>query len=462
MEAIREVETYLAQARDALLEELKELLSIPSVSALSEHRGDVRRAAEWIAEKLRSAGFEHVELMETGGHPLVYGDWLHADGKPTVLVYGHYDVQPVDPLELWESPPFSPTVRGNKLYARGASDDKGPTFLHIAVLTAMLKVHGRLPVNVKFCIEGEEEVGSAHLHSFLERTRDKFQADLVLISDTTLVGPNQPAVVYGLRGLAAAQIDVRTAASDLHSGLYGGAVPNAAQAVAQIVASFHRPDGTVAVEGFYDRVRPLTEAEREEFAKLGHDEDELKRSLDLADLWGEPGYTALERMCARPTLEVNGIWGGFQGEGTKTVIPCEAHVKITCRLVPDQDPQEILDLVERHVQKHAPKGARVTFVRQDGGKPYVAPYDHPALQLAAQAYEHAYGQKAVFTRMGGSIPVVETFSTLLHIPIVMMGFSLNDENFHAPNEHFSLDNFDKGLRTLTYYYHQLPAAMDGH
>lgn len=456
MEAIHR---HLAQHRERHLQELSELLAIPSVSALSTHKEDVRKAASWISQALTEAGFEHVEIMETGGHPVVYADWLHAQGKPTILVYGHYDVQPVDPLHLWKTPPFEPTIRDEQIYARGASDDKGPTFMHIKALETILQIHGELPVNIKFCIEGEEEVGSANLDSFLQSHTEQFSADLVMISDTTMLGPNQPSICYGLRGLAACQIDLRTANSDLHSGLYGGAIPNAIHALVELVNTLHAPDGTITVDGFYDGIEPLTEAERVEYAGLGHDDEAYRQSLDLAALHGEPGYTTLERLWVRPTLEINGLFGGFQGEGTKTVIPNEATAKITCRLVPNQEPSTILDLLETHVAKHTPEGARVTFTKLDGGHPYLAPYDHPAIQLAADAYTHAFGIKAVFTRMGGSIPVVETFSQLFHIPVVLMGFGLNSENFHAPNEHFSLENFDKGLRTLCYYYTNVAAVV---
>ncbi|GMA64796.1 dipeptidase [Alicyclobacillus fastidiosus] len=456
MEAI---ERHLKEHREDHLAQLKSLLSIPSISALSEHKGDVRHAAQFLSEALTEAGFENAEIVETAGHPVVYADWLNAPGKPTVLVYGHYDVQPVDPLHLWQSSPFEPDIRDNQIYARGASDDKGPTFMHIKALEAILKENGELPLNIKFCIEGEEEVGSAHLEATLEAHKAKFQADLVLISDTTMLAPDQPSICYGLRGLAACQIDLRTANSDLHSGLYGGAVPNAVHALVELLDTLHAPDGTITVDGFYDEVVELSPAERLEYEKLPHDDEAYRKSLDLPALHGEPGYSTLERLWARPTLELNGIYGGFQGEGTKTVIPNEAHAKITCRLVPDQDPNTVLDLIEAHVTKHAPVGSTVTLIRQEGGHPYLAPYDHPAIQLAAQAYTKAYGVQAVFTRMGGSIPVVETFSQLFHIPIVLMGFGLSDENFHAPNEHFSLDNFDKGLRTLCYYYLNLPTVL---
>lgn len=456
---MEQVNQYLTDHREQHLEELKALLSIPSVSALSEHKHDVRQAANWLVDALTKAGFEHAQVMETAGHPVVYADWLHAAGQPTVLVYGHYDVQPVDPLHLWTTPPFEPDIRDNQIFARGASDDKGPTFMHVKALEALLRTNGTLPINIKFCIEGEEEVGSAHLEAFLQDHVDAFQADVVLISDTTMLGPDQPSICYGLRGLAACQIDLRTANSDLHSGLYGGAVPNALHAMVELLSSLHAPDGTITVDGFYDGVASLTQEERDTFASLNHDDTTYQSALGLPSLHGEPGYTTLERLWARPTLEINGIYGGFQGEGTKTVIPNEAHAKITCRLVPNQEPDHIMQCIEAHVRKHAPVGATITFTAGDGAHPYLAPYNHPAIQLAAQAYSHAYGVPAVFTRMGGSIPVVETFSQLFHIPVVLMGFGLNDENFHAPNEHFSLDNFDKGLRTLCHYYAHLATAM---
>lgn len=456
---MKAIQKYLAENRDRHLDELKELLAIPSISALSSHKADVRHAAEWMAKALTDAGFHNAAIMETGGHPVVYADWLHVPGNPTVLIYGHYDVQPVDPLHLWTTPPFEPTVRDGQIYARGASDDKGPTFMHIKALESLLEMDGKLPVNIKFCIEGEEEVGSANLDAFLQSHRDQFAADLVVISDTTMLGPNQPSICYGLRGLAACQIDVRTANSDLHSGLYGGAVPNAVHALVELLDTLHAPDGTILVDGFYDGVEPLSDTERQEYAALDHDDEAYRQSLQLTALQGEPGYTTLERLWTRPTLEINGIYGGFQGEGTKTVIPNEATAKITCRLVPNQIPSRILDLLEAHVKKHQPNGSVVTLTKQDGGHPYLAPYDHPAIQLAADAYTYAFGVKAVFTRMGGSIPVVETFSQLFHIPVVLMGFGLNDENFHAPNEHFSLGNFDKGLLTLCYYYTNLAGAV---
>ncbi len=450
---------YLLSNRDTHLADLKTFLSFPSISALSEHKPDVKRCAEFVASHLTEIGFEHATLMPTAGNPVVYADWLHADGAPTVLVYGHYDVQPVDPLPLWKSPPFEPEIRENRIYARGATDDKGQVFMHFKAFEALFKTNGTLPVNVKFCIEGEEEIGCLHLPDFLAENREKLRADVLMISDSSILGPNQPAICYGLRGLAGLEIHVRTANTDLHSGMFGGGVPNANHALAQILASLHTPDQRVTVEGFYDKVEALTPEERDSYEKLEIDPEDIMKSLDMTALVGEPSYTYLERVWTRPTLEINGMYGGFQGEGTKTVIPCEAHAKITCRLVPNQDPREIQRLVARHVEKCAPDGAQVEVELADAGRPYVTPFEHPAIQLAAKAYEDAYGVPCAFTRMGGSIPIVEDFDKLLRIPVVMMGFGLPDENLHAPNEHFSLENFDKGIRTLCWYYLGLPNAL---
>ncbi|PWI58303.1 dipeptidase [Sulfoacidibacillus thermotolerans] len=449
------IEQHFIKERIHHLEQLSALLRIPSISALSTHKSDMVQAANWIAESLREAGLEHVKVMPTKGNPVVYADFLHAKDKPTVLIYGHYDVQPVDPVELWENDPFDPTIREGKIYARGASDDKGQVFMHIKALEAILKTKKELSVNVKFCIEGEEEIGSPHLPEFVSEYKDLLSADVLLISDTTMLGPNAPAICYGLRGLCALQIDVQAAKSDLHSGLYGGAVPNALHALVELLAGLHTKDGKVAVAGFYDDVEPLTTEEREALAALPHDDETYRKQLGLSALFGEPGYSTVERFMARPTLEINGVYGGFQGEGTKTVIPAQAHAKITCRLVNHQDPQHILDLIEEHVRTHTPEGVTIQVTRFDTGRPFVTRFDAPAIQSAAVAYEAGYGVKPYYMRMGGSIPIVEVFDRILHVPIVLMGFGLPDENFHAPNEHFSLENFDKGLRTLTYYYEHL-------
>lgn len=452
-------EKYLQEHREQHLTELKEYLRIPSVSSLSEHKQDVAKAAEWTAEALRQIGMQNVRILPTKGHPVVYGDWLQAEGKPTVLIYGHYDVQPVDPLHLWESPPFEPEIRDNKLYARGASDDKGQVFMHIKALEALLQTDGTLPVNVKFCIEGEEEIGSVHLDQFVEDNKELLAADVLVISDTTLYAKGKPAICYGLRGLCGMQIDVKGAKGDLHSGIYGGAVQNALHALVQLLDSMRNEEGEITVKGFYDKVQPLTEEERQAYASLPFDAEAYRQELGVPELFGEKGYTTLERTWVRPTLEVNGIYGGFQGEGIKTVLPAEAHAKITCRLVPDQDPQEISELIQQHIQAHTPPGVTVTTTLFDQGKPFVTPFDHPAIQAAGRAYQKAYGVEPAYTRMGGSIPIVETFGTLLDIPVVLMGFGLPEENFHAPNEHFHLENFDKGLVTLCHYWFELEQAL---
>lgn len=452
-------DTYLKDNREEHLNQFKELLRFQSISTLSENAQDVVRCAEYLGTLAKEIGFENIQLIPTARHPVFYADWMHAPGKPTVLVYGHYDVQPVDPLPLWKTPPFEPDIRDGQIFARGSTDDKGPVFMHLKAFEALLKTTGTLPVNVKFCIEGEEEIGSPNLDSVLKSHRNLFEADVLVISDTSILAPGRPAVCYGLRGLAALEVHVYGAKGDLHSGFYGGSIQNPIHALTSIVASMHDDKGRVAVDGFYDDVIEITAEERDAFAKLAPNDKDFAAELGLPELFGEEGYTTLERQWVRPTLELNGIYGGFQGEGTKTVIPSEAHAKITCRLVPGQKPLRIQQLIEAHVKAHAPKGVRVEVTLQDKGEPYVTPFEHPAIQLAARAYEQAYGTAASFIRMGGSIPIVESFSRVLDIPVVMMGFGLPTENLHAPNEHFSLDNFDKGMRTLCYYWMGLEDAI---
>ncbi|WP_454193862.1 dipeptidase [Paenibacillus sp. Marseille-Q7038] len=442
---------YFENNREQHLNELQEWLSIPSISALSEHKGDVYKAAEWLAAKLTEAGLEHVEIHETKGHPLLTADYLHAEGKPTVLIYGHYDVQPVDPLHLWETPPFEPSIRDGKLYARGATDDKGQLFLHVKAVEAILKQEKELPVNIKFCIEGEEEVSSPNLPLFLEQNKEKLAADVVLVSDTSLLAPGKPAISTGLRGLCSLELSLNTANTDLHSGSYGGGVPNALHAMVELLSTLHDKQGRVSVEGFYNGVQELSPEMREEFAKQQFDEEKLKQDLGLDALFGEEGYSFVERIGARPTLELNGVYGGFQGEGTKTVIPKEAHAKITCRLVADQDPQACLDAIEAHLNAHTPVGAKLTITPKEKAFAFNIDPSHPMLQKAADAYESVYGTRALFTKDGGSIPIVEKLSSTLNAPTVMMGFGLPDENLHAPNEHFNLENFNKGLLTIVDY-----------
>ncbi|GIO38877.1 peptidase M20 [Paenibacillus antibioticophila] len=448
-------QSYFLSNKDKHLQELGQLISIPSISALSEHKSDMNRAAEWVADSLHRAGMEQVEIYPTDGHPIVYGEHVHAPGKPTVLVYGHYDVQPVDPLELWESPPFEPTIRDNKLFARGATDDKGQIFLHIKAAEALLQLDKELPVNLKFCIEGEEEVTSPNLPFFLTEHQDKLAADVVLISDTALLEPGKPAICTGLRGLCSLEVSVRTANTDLHSGTYGGGVPNSLHVLVDLLASLHDKQGRVAVEGFYEGVPEMTDLIRDEIEKLQFSEEGLKQTLALDTLYGEEGFGFIARTGVRPTLELNGVYGGFQGEGTKTVIPKEAHAKITCRLVGDQDPQDVLDKIEAHLQSRLLPGAKLEVKQLERARAFTIDPSDPMLQKAADAYEKVYGTRALFTKDGGSIPIVETLSRVLKAPAVMMGFGLPNENLHAPNEHFHLENFDKGLLTIVEYLKSL-------
>ncbi|MBB4823063.1 acetylornithine deacetylase/succinyl-diaminopimelate desuccinylase-like protein [Sporosarcina luteola] len=458
MTHLESLDTYFNEKQNDHLEQLKDFLRIPSISALSDHKADMQKAAEWLKHSFKEAGLENVSIEPTDGHPVVYGDWLHAEGKPTLLIYGHYDVQPVDPLNLWESGPFEPEVRDNKLYARGASDDKGQVFMHVKAVEALMHENGgQLPVNVKFIIEGEEEVGSPNLEKYIEANKEKLAADIIVISDTGMYGPGKPAICYGLRGLAGVQIDVRGAKSDLHSGIYGGGVQNPIHAISEILASFHDQEGTIAVEGFYEDVHPLAEEEREAYAALNFDEDALKEEIGVPELFGEQGYSYLERTWTRPTLEVNGVFGGFSGEGIKTVLPSEAGAKITCRLVPDQDPDDIVAKLKAHIEKHKPAGVTVEVSEFDKGKPFITPFDHPAIQAAGRSYEKVYNVPTAYTRMGGSIPIVAAFDEILGLPVVLMGFGLSSENFHAPNEHFHLENFNKGLRVIGDYYYELAA-----
>ncbi|MDQ1002817.1 acetylornithine deacetylase/succinyl-diaminopimelate desuccinylase-like protein [Neobacillus niacini] len=440
---------FVSQNHHQNVEELKELLRIPSISSLSEHKEDIQKAASWIANKLESIGMEHVEIVQTKGHPIVYADWLHQENAPTVLVYGHYDVQPVDPIHLWETPPFEPDIRDEKIFARGATDDKGQTFLHIKAVEALLKVENKLPVNLKFCIEGEEEIGSPNLPQFLAENKEKLACDVVIISDSDMWDRGVPAITYSLRGLCALEVSLKTANTDLHSGMFGGGVQNANHLLVQLLSTLHDANGKVNVDQFYDDVLELTEFEKEQIKALGFDEEKLKKSLGLTELTGgESNYPYPEKISSRPTLELNGIWGGFQGEGTKTVIPNEAHAKITCRLVNNQNPEKIQGLIKKHLEEQAPKGCTVKVTLQDTGNPFLTPIDDPMIQKAAQAYEKVYGKAPVYKREGGSIPIVSDFNHTLNTPVVLMGFGLPDENLHAPNEHFNLENFDKGILTI--------------
>lgn len=439
-------EGFLKKNVDRFVGELRTFVRIPSISTDPAFAGSVEEAARFVAARMEGAGLENVAILPTAGHPLVYADWLHAGDAPTVLVYGHYDVQPPDPLEDWTSPPFEPEVRDDRLYGRGVSDDKGPMFIPLCVAEAFLQTTGRLPINLKFVIEGEEEMGSAHLSEGVRRHRDRLQADLVLSADGAQWRPDLVTVNVANRGIVTLNISLTTASKDLHSGRYGGTVANAAHALARLVASFHDETGRVAVAGFYDDVRAPTGSEREAMAAIPFDEAAYLTAVGAASPVGEPGYTTLERQWLRPTLEVNGLGSGYQGPGIKTVIPHTAGAKISCRLVPDQTPARIRTLLEHHCERHLPPGARLAF-RDDGvGMPPASVRgDHPALAVVEDVLEEVRGARPLRVRMGGSIPIGGIFRSKLGIETVFLSFSTGDEDFHAPNEFFRLSSFRDGL-----------------
>ena len=450
------LEAHLTANRERRMEDYTAFLSIPSISALAAHNADSQRAAEWLAGALRAAGLEHVSAEQTGGNPIVYGDWLHAGADaPTVLVYGHYDVQPVDPLDLWESPPFQPIVKGNRLQARGASDDKGQVMIHVAALDALLATRGGAPVNLKYVVEGEEESSSVHLDGWLQANRERLAADLAVISDTGFFEGNRPAITVGLRGIAAYQLDVRGPGVDLHSGSYGGTVENPIYALAAILAQLKGPDGRVRVPGFYDDVRTLSETDRAAFAALPMDEDAYLAETGSPMLHGEPDFSTLERKGGRPTLEINGIWGGFQGDGSKTIIPAHAHAKLTCRLVVDQEPERTFNKVRDYILAIAPPTVRVELTYFGGGLPSLTPIEHPATRAAARAIEATFGVEPLYIREGGSIPVAASFEDILGLPVVLLGFTPPDDRAHSPNEYMNLDNYETGIRTVVRFFDEL-------
>ena len=449
---------FINSNRDRYVDELKAYLAIPSISALPEHTADVRRCSEWTAEELRRVGLQNVRLIETPGYPVVYGDWLGAPGAPTILFYGHYDVQPVDPLDLWESPPFEAAVREGEIYARGAADDKGQIFMHFKAVEAVMKQVGRLPVNIKFILEGEEEVGSAHLDEFVRQHKDQLAADVVVISDSPMFDRGVPSICYGLRGLVYFQIDLRGTKTDLHSGSFGGAVANPAFVLAQLLAQMKDRGGRVKIPGFYDEVRPLKEEERAEFKRLPFNEKRYRQDLGAPKLFGERDYTTLERVWARPTFEVNGLLSGFTAEGAKTVIPAVAMAKVSMRLVPDQNPDQVALLFEAYLKKVTPKTVELKITRMHGGKPWMTDFDNRFVQAAGRAIERGFGQRPVFNREGGSIPVVSTFQEVLGLPSVLFGVGLPDENAHAPNEKLDLGNFHNGILASTFLYEEIGRA----
>jgi acetylornithine deacetylase/succinyl-diaminopimelate desuccinylase-like protein len=450
---------FIEGNRERYLKELTELLSIPSVSTSKESVPDILRCAQWVAAHMRAIGMQGVEIFPTPGHPVVYGEWKGAPGKPTVLIYGHYDVQPPEPLELWTSPPFQATVRNGDLYARGASDDKGQVFIHLKSIEAFLRDGGKLPVNIKMIVEGEEEIGSENLPSFIEGHKDLLSADLVLISDTSMYARGVPSICYGLRGLAYMQIDLVGPNKDLHSGSFGGTVHNPVQALAEIIAQLHDKNGKVAIPGFYKDVRPLSKKERVAFKKLPWSDAKYAKELGVRKLYGEKGFTSLERVWARPTLECNGIWGGFTGEGAKTVLPSKASAKISMRLVPDQSSARAAKLFEKQIKKIVPKTVTVTVRNLHGGEPAITPIDSPGVMAAVAALEKGFGKKPLYQREGGSIPIVVQFKEMLGLDTVLLGFGLPDENAHAPDEFLNLDNFYNGIKTSAHFFNELPRFM---
>ncbi|GAB4539201.1 MAG: dipeptidase [Anaerolineae bacterium] len=454
---------YVRSQRAANLERLCEFLRIPSISTSPDHKDDMRRAADWLVTRMREIGLSRAEIIPTAGHPLVYGEWLAAGpGAPTLLIYGHYDVQPTDPDEEWTSPPFDPTVQGDLLYARGASDNKGQHYIHLAATEALFQTGGAPPVNLKFVIEGEEEIGSPHLGDFIQEHAPMLACDVALISDTHMVEAGTPTITCGVRGMVYMELQVQGPARDLHSGAYGGVVHNPLQVLVEILAALHDEQGRVAIPGFYDRVRPLSDDERAEFKRIPFDEEAFRQEVGAPALWsGEAGYTPLERLGARPTLELHGIRGGFVGEGQKTVIPASVSAKVSMRLVPDQDPLEIARLFEQRVRELAPPTVRVEVRTLAYADAAVIQQDVPAMQAAVRAYRHVFDAEPVFLRSGGTLPVVAMLNHSLQAPVIMMGFGLPDDNAHAPNEKLSLENFQRGIHTSIHFMHELTHAYGG-
>jgi acetylornithine deacetylase/succinyl-diaminopimelate desuccinylase-like protein len=449
------IDVYVRENEPRFLEELKELLRIPSISTLPEHKRDTHRAAEFVADKLRAAGLENVEIIETERHPLVYADWLHAAGRPTVLCYGHFDVQPPDPLDLWETPPFEPSERNGNLYARGSADDKGQMYSHIKAVEALRAVHGKPPVNLKFLLEGEEEVGGISVAEYVAKNPEKLKADVALVSDTEMYAPGLPTLNIGLRGLVYMEIEAKGPGRDLHSGLYGGAAPNAVFGLIELLARAKDANGRIQIPGIYDDVEPPSAQEKESWTHLPFDEAEyLRDEVGSTALTGEPGYSVFERTWARPTLEVHGIAGGFTGAGAKTVIPARAVAKVSIRLVPRQDPEKIIAAVKEFVKANSPKGVECEVRVLSAGPGLMVNPDHPAIRVAAKSFSEIFGKQTVFTRSGGSIPIVGDFANHLGIPTILMGFGLPDDGLHSPNEKYNIRNYYDGIRTLAHFFEQ--------
>ncbi len=448
---------YIEQNKTRFLDELLELLRIPSISARGEHKEDMVACAEVVKQRLTEAGADNVMILPTKGCPAVYGEKITDPSRPTVLVYGHYDVQPADPLELWHSGPFEPVIKDGKIYARGSADDKGQFYMHVKAFEALIKT-GSLPLNIKFIIEGEEEIGSSNLADLLEEKKELLKADVVLISDTSMISLNTPSIDTGVRGLSYIQVEVTGANRDLHSGVYGGAVANPITILAQMIASLHDENNHITIPNFYDDVIESSTEERDQLAKAPFDEEEYKKDLGVKELWGEKGYSTNERTGIRPTLELNGIWGGYTGEGSKTVLPSKAFAKISCRLVPNQEHHKMTKLLIDHLYKIAPAYITIKAEEHHGGDPYLTPIDSIEYKAAAKAIEAGFGKPPVPVRGGGSIPITSLFETILHCKTVFLGFGLDSDNLHSPNEKFDLANFYKGIETIP-YFHQYYAEM---
>lgn len=449
---------YIQNNKEKFLNELFDLLRIPSISADPAYSEYVHKTAQWLSDSLTQAGADNVEICETAGYPIVYGDKIINPDLPTVLVYGHYDVQPADPLDLWDSPAFEPIVKKTEIhpdgaiFARGACDDKGQMFMHVKAFEAMMAT-GELPCNIKFMIEGEEEVGSPNLAIFVKENREKLKADAILVSDTGMLSNEHPSITTGLRGLSYVEVEVTGPNRDLHSGLYGGAVANPINILAQMIASLHDENNHITIPGFYDKVIELSREERDEMARAPFSHEDYCRALDLRDTHGEAGYTTMERNSIRPTLDVNGIWGGYTGEGAKTVIASKAYAKISMRLVPDQSPDEITELFTKHFESIAPNSVRVKVTPHHGGEAAVTPIDSPAYLAASKAIEQTFGKKPIPVRSGGSIPIIALFEKELGLKTILLGFGLDSDAIHSPNEHYGLFNFYKGIETIPYFYH---------
>lgn len=449
---------FVEKNRDRLLDELFQFLRIPSISTLPEHKPDIQRAADFVASSLRGVGMENVEIIPTEGHPLVYGDWLHAPGKPTILCYGHYDVQPPDPLEQWVSPPFDPTVRNGSIYARGSADDKGQMYIHVKAMEALRELHGKPPVNVKFLVEGEEEVGGKSIAKFVPANKAKLKADVALVSDTAMFQANMPTLCIGLRGLIYMEFEASGPSRDLHSGLYGGAAPNAVFGLIELLAKAKDAGGVIQIPGIYDDVKAPAPAELESWKRLPFNEKEfLQKEVGSTTLTGEKGYSVFHRTWARPTLEVHGIAGGFTAAGAKTVIPAKATAKVSVRLVPEQNPDKVIQQVRDFVKANTPAGIQVEVRVLSAAPATMVNPDNHAIRVAADAFGEVFGQPTVFIRSGGSIPIVGDFAHYLGIPTVMMGFGLPDDGLHSPNEKFALDNYYKGILSVVHFLEKLAA-----